>query len=185
MKEIGERYALLVKKGGIRENDRKAHERIHLMFGKAQNNLKLAKAVFEMSISAKIKDVLKLKESDSFFDWSIQAAYYAMFHAANALLATKRVKITSIDSHASALYAFGKHFILSGELAEELFVIYGQAEEKAMALFSSLAEEKEKRGFSAYQRLSRMNMEPAEESIEHASEFLRAIGDVLAKGNYI
>ncbi|MDI6738477.1 MAG: HEPN domain-containing protein [Nanoarchaeota archaeon] len=155
------------------------------MFGKARNNLKLAKAVFELSSNAKARKCLGLVESDSFFDWAIQAAYYAMFHAANALLATKGVKITRRSSHASALYAFGKHFIVSGELAEELFVIYGDAGERALALFSSLAEEKEKRGFSAYERLSRMNMEPAEESISRASEFLRAIGDVLAKGNYV
>lgn len=185
MAEIGERYKELLEKGGIRENDRKIHERIHLMFGKAQNNLKLAKVIFAMSTDSKIKSVLMLKENDSFFDWVIQAAYYGMFHAANALLATKRIKITRIDAHASALYAFGMHFIVNKELAEELFVIYGETEQKAMELFSSLAEEKEKRGFSAYERLSRMNIEPARESVEHAKEFLRAVGAVLAKGNYI
>jgi len=178
-------YTSLVQKGAIQENDPSVHTKITLMIGKAQNNLKMAKTAFKMSTQQEIKTSLALNPKDSFFDWVIQASYYSMFHAANALLATKKIKIFRMDTHKAALYAFGKHFILTKELEEELFVIYSETEEQALALFSSLAEEKEKRGFSAYERLSKMNEQPARESLKHAEEFVKKIGDILRKNNYL
>ncbi len=183
--EINKQYQNLVIKGSIKENDIGVINRISLMFNKAQNNLKIARTIFNISINTELKEILKLKESDSFFDWTIQAAYYSMFHAVNALLATKKIKITLIETHRATLYAFGKHFILNKELAEELFIMYGETEEKAIALFSSLAEEKKKRGFSAYERLSKMNIEPAKESLENAQEFVKTIGEILTKNKYL
>ncbi len=183
--EIKREYKILVEKGSIKENDEKVHTRIHLMFGKAQNNLKIGRAIFELSNNNRLKELLKLKQDDTFFDWAIQTSYYAMFHAANALLATKKIKISRIETHKSTLYALGKYFIINKELEEELFLMYEEAEQKALEVFSSLAEEKQKRGFSAYERLSKMNIEPAKESLEHAQEFLKVIGDVLAKKNFI
>ena len=183
--EINEEYNHLIEKGSIKENDDKVHTRIHLMFEKAQNNLKIGRAIFSISQDNKLKEVLKLKDEDSFYDWVIQASYYAMFHAVNALLATKRVKILRIDVHRATLYAFCKNFIINKELEDELFFIYEEAEEKALELFASLAEEKKKRGFSAYERLSRMNIEPAKESLEHAQEFLKVIRNILANKNFI
>ncbi len=63
--------------------------------------------------------------------------------------------------------------------------MYHNSEEKALALFSSLAEEKKKRGFSAYERLSRMNIEPAKESLDNAQEFVKIIGEILTKNKYL
>lgn len=183
--DILREYNLLVNKNGIKENDTEIHTRIHLMFGKARNNLKIAKGIFTISTNKETKSLLRMEENDTFFDWVIQASYYSMFHAVNAILATKKIKISKIDTHKSALYAFGKHFILTKELEEELFVIYNETEEKALALFSSLAEEKQKRGFSAYEKLSKMNIEPAKESLENAEEFVKIIGAILAKNKYI
>ena len=183
--EINEEYNKLIEKYSIKENDDKVHTRIHLMFDKAQNNLKIGRAIFTISQDNKLKDLLKLREDDTFYDWVIQASYYAMFHAVNALLATKKIKILKIDVHRSALYAFCKSFIINKELEEELFFIYEEAEEKALELFASLSEEKKKRGFSAYERLSKMNIEPAKESLEHAQEFLKVIRNILANKNFI
>lgn len=183
--KINEEYKTLVENGSIKENDPKVHTRIHLMFGKAQNNLKIGKAILNISTNNKLKEMLKLRNEDTFFDWTIQASYYAMFHAVNALLSTKKIKISRINVHKATLYAFAKHFILNKELEEELFVMYEEAEQKALKLFSSLAEEKRKRGFTAYERLSRMNIEPARESIENAQEFLKVVGELLSKKNFI
>ena len=181
---IESEYKILLKENSIKENDSNVHRRITLMFGKAQNNLKIARATFEISISNKLKELLKLKEQDSFFDWVIQESYYCMFHAVNALLATKKIKISD-NVHKSTLYAFGKHFINTNELADDLFIIYGETEQKAQELFSSLAQERKKRGFAAYERLPKMNIEPAKESIENAQEFIRIIGDLLSSKGFI
>ncbi|MBI2672256.1 hypothetical protein HYX16_04955 [Candidatus Woesearchaeota archaeon] len=183
--KINEEYQTLIKKGSIKENDPKVHTRIHLMFSKAQNNLKIGRAIFKISKDSKLKELLKLKDKDSFYDWVIQASYYTIFHAANALLASKKIKILQPSIHKAALYAFGKIFIINKELEDELFFIYEEAEQKALELFSTLAEEKQKRGFSAYERLSKMNIEPAEESLKNAQEFLKVIGLILANKKFI
>lgn len=181
---IEREYKNLVNNGSIKENDSDVSRRIGLMFGKAQNNLKVANIIFEISTSKSMKAILKLREQDSFYDWTIQAAYYAMFHAVNALLATKKIKISD-KVHVSTYYSFGKHFINTNELADELFVMYGKTEEKALKLFSSLAEEKKKRGAATYERLPKMNLEPAKESIDNAKELVGVIGDILAKNRFI
>ncbi len=93
LNEINKEYKNLVIKGGIKENDSQVNSRISLMFNKSQNNLKIARTMFNISINKELKEILKLKEHDTFFDWTIQATYYSMFHAVNALLATKKVKI--------------------------------------------------------------------------------------------
>jgi len=178
-------YKQLVEEGTIKENDPKVHTRIGLMFSKAQNNLKMARIAFDISNNVEIKEYLKLKDNDSFYDWVIQASYYSMFHAVNALLATKRIKISRINVHKSTLYAFGKHFINTNELADDLFIIYGEAEEKAQELFSSLAEEKQKRSFAAYERLPKMNIDPAKDSMSNAQEFTKIIGDILTKNHFL
>mgnify|MGYP001226880388 CR=1 FL=1 len=182
--QIEKEYMNLVSEGFIKEKDPNVSRRIGLMFGKAQNNLKIAKSIFEISNSKNIKSTLKLREQDTFYDWTIQASYYAMFHAVNALLATKKIKISN-RVHVSTYYAFGKHFINTNDLADDLFIMYGETEEKAQALFSSLAEEKRKRGYAAYERLPKMNIEPAQESINNAQELLSVIADILSKNKFI
>ncbi|MBI2670589.1 HEPN domain-containing protein [Candidatus Woesearchaeota archaeon] len=182
--QIEKEYMNLVSNGSIKEKDPNVSRRIGLMFGKAQNNLKHATTTFEISNNKSIKNTLKLREQDTFYDWTIQASYYTMFHAVNALLATKKIKISS-NVHMSTYYAFGKNFINTHELADDLFVMYGETEEKALELFSSLSEEKKKRGYAAYERLPKMNIEPAGESIKNARELLSVIGDILAKNKFI
>ncbi len=60
--EINEEYTKLIKKGSVKENDDKVHTRIHLMFEKAQNNLKISRTIFKISQDNKLKELLKLKE---------------------------------------------------------------------------------------------------------------------------
>ena len=54
--KINEEYRTLVENGSIKENDLKVHTRIHLMFGKAQNNLKIGRAILDISTSNKLKE---------------------------------------------------------------------------------------------------------------------------------
>lgn len=181
--EIEKEYALLlkVKDKPIREQ---SLVQSHLKWQKAVNDLSLAKGIFKISTSDEIKAALGYPENITFFDWVIIASYYSIFHATQAILGLKKIKINGRMHHATMI-AFAKHFIINNELAAELFLIYENAEEKAKDLLAIYEEEMGKRGVFQYHRLSRSNEYPAKESIENATSFLNAIQEVLKKNNII
>jgi len=155
------------------------------MAKKANNNLKFAKTALKISDSKEIKEILGLAENDSFCDWVIVVAYYAMFHITHALLATKGIRIMEIRVHEATIYSFAKYFIINKELEDELFLMYKDAEAKAEELFASLSEERKKRGQFTYERLPKANRLPAEESLKNAVQFVRDIEPILKRRNYI
>ena len=57
---------------------------------------------------------------------AINRAYYAIFYAANALLATKRL---SRSKHSGVIGIFRQYFVKTGLVATELSDIYGQVME--------------------------------------------------------
>lgn len=185
IEDIENKIKELLSINSIKLNHKNMPALISLMVKKANNNLKLAKIILSISDKADAKESLGLSESDSFYDWAIITAYYAMFHITHALLATKEIKISKIRVHEATLYALAKYFILTKELEDEFFLIYEDAESKAEELFNSLSDEKEKRGRFTYERLPKANRLPAEESIKNASQFVRDIEAILKKRNYI
>ncbi|MBU1854433.1 MAG: hypothetical protein KKF89_01810, partial [Nanoarchaeota archaeon] len=172
-KQIEKEYnELLVKKDKpIKEN---ANVLSHLKWQKAVNDLALAKGLLKISTDSNIKDSLDYPDNTTFFDWVIVCSYYSIFHATQALLGIKKIKITSRLHHATMI-AFAKQFIINQELEEELFLIYEDTETKAKELLEIFEEEKGKRGLFQYHRLSRNNLIPAKESINNAKIFLEAI----------
>lgn len=185
VEEVENKVKELCEIGSIKINHKKVGSLIGLMVKKANNNLKFAKVALKISNSKDIKELLGLNENDSFYDWVIITAYYAMFHIAHALLATKEIKMGKIGVHEATLYALAKHFIINKELEDNLFLMYEDAEAKAEELFNSLSEEKEKRGQFTYERLPKANSVPAEESIRNATQFIRDIETILKKRNYV
>lgn len=161
-----------------------ANVQSHLKWLKAANDLSLAKGLLKISTDNKIKDALGYPNKTTFYDWVIVSAYYSVFHATQALLGIKKIKINSRVHHAT-LIAFAKQFIINDELAEELFFIFEDAEKKALELLDIIEEERQKRGIFQYHRLSMNNLEPAEKSINNAKKFLNAIMEVLKKNNII
>ena len=174
----------LCELGSIRINDNKAHRLIGLMVKKANNNLKFAKIAFRISNDEKIKPELGLQENDSFFDWAIVSSYYAMFYITHALLATINIRILRIRVHEATIYALAKYFIINKELEDRLFFLYEDAEKRAEELFTTLSEEKKKRGSFTYERLPKANKQPAKESIENAAQFIRDIESILKMMGY-
>ncbi|MCK4589045.1 MAG: hypothetical protein KAT77_01265 [Nanoarchaeota archaeon] len=181
LKQVEEKYEKLLKIRAVRE---KSNVQSHLKWLKAINDLSLAKGLLKISTDSKLKETLGYPENRTFFDWVIICSYYSIFHATQALLGIKGIKITDRLHHAT-LISFAKHFILNNELAEELFLIYEDAETKAAELLEILEEEKGKRGMFQYHRLSRNNLEPAEKSIKNAKVFLETVQEVLSKKSVI
>ncbi|MBC8554351.1 MAG: HEPN domain-containing protein [Candidatus Brocadiales bacterium] len=68
-------------------------------------------------------DVAQLNLNNDFYSAAINRAYYAVFYAANALLATKKL---ARSKHSGVLAAFRQHFVKTKLLSSELSVIYGQ-----------------------------------------------------------
>jgi len=182
-KQVEEEYNKLLsaKDRPIRE---KAPVQSHLKWQKAVNDLALSQGLLKISTNEKIKDALGYSKETTFFDWVIVSSYYSIFHAAQALLGVKQIKITGRLHHAT-LISFAKHYIINNELAEELFLIYEDAEKKANKLLEIIEEEKQKRGLFQYHRLSKDNLGPAQESVENAKTFLETIQKVLSKNKVI
>src|SRR3989338_3808772 len=108
-KQVEEEYNKLLsaKDRPIRE---KAPVQSHLKWQKAVNDLALSQGLLKISTNEKIKDALGHSKETTFFDWVIVSSYYSIFHAAQALLGVKQIKITGRLHHAT-LISFAKHYI--------------------------------------------------------------------------
>ena len=95
---------------------------------------------------------------------AISEAYYAMFHAAKALLALKDVYPRT---HAGVVSQFGLQFVNEG-LIEELYA-------------KSLAKAQTKREKADYDIYYEPSKEEAESIIEDAENFSRRIKDVISE----
>jgi uncharacterized protein (UPF0332 family) len=180
-RQVEDEYKRLVNAGAIREG---ALIQSRLKWQKSENDLLLARGILKLSTDRQVKAALKFPDNATFYDWVIVSSYYSIFHAAQALLGMKKIKITDRVHHAT-LISFARHFIINHELEDELFALYEDTESKARELLDIIEEEKAKRGIFQYHRLSRNNLEPAEESLDNAGIFLEAIGKVLAKNRVI
>ncbi len=181
--KVEEKYNNLLKAKDkpVKEN---SSVQSYLKWLKAVNDLSLAKGLLKISTDPKIKDGLEYPADTTFFDWVIVCSYYSIFHATQALLGIKKIKITN-RLHYATLIAFAKHFIVNNELAKELYFIYEDSEAKAKDLLEIFEEEKKKRGLFQYHRLSKNNLQPAKDSLENAKTFLNAVQEVLKKNNVL
>lgn len=115
---------------------------------KAQEKLQAAKALFR----------------DGFLDDVISRAYYAIFHAASAVLLSKGI---TVDSHSGLKTMFGLHFIKTGEISKE----YGR----------SLNKLKDERENGDYDIFVSFEKEDAIDAIKEAEEFINAMREYLKK----
>lgn len=151
-----------------------------LYLERAKNELELAKAIFSISITSKLKMELELKEDATFFSNVISNSYYCIFYAAKALLLSKGIVIEMPDEHKKTLDEFEK-LALSGEIDVELLKIYKSIVVKADELLGIFKKEKSKRGEFTYKKLPQTNMAPAKESLENAEKFCKNINLILNK----
>ena len=147
-------------------------EKIYLE--RAKNELSLAKTIFKISVTDKLKIEFELKEDTTFFSNVIGNAYYCIFYSAKALLYFKNISTVPPEEHKKTLEEFEK-LALSGEIDMELLKIYKSIVVKADELLGIFRKEKSKRGRFTYKQLPQSNLEPAKESIENAEKFIKNI----------
>ncbi len=152
---------------------------VKLFLNRAENELRLAKALFNLSKEDSIKVNLGANKEDTFYSAAISHAYYAIFYSTKALLLTKRIKTDSPNIHKKTFEEFKKTFVDTGILDLELLKIYNKMIIRADELLGLFKIEKRKRGDFTYKTIAQANIEPAKDSIENARKFVTNIRAVI------
>lgn len=154
--------------------------KVKLYLERAENELRLAKAIFNLSEKENLKIELEANPNDTFYSGVISHAYYAIFYSAKAYLVFKRIKIPEQGQHQAVYYIF-KKFVKKGIVEEELLEIYEDVKIMAETLLEIFEIEEEKRASFTYKTTAQANIEPAKESIQNTIKFLSNIKKVLEK----
>lgn len=146
---------------------------VKLYLERAENELQLARVIFEVTENKKLqRDVFHLDMDFSFFSGVITHSYYAIFYSAKAYLLSKGIKVRAPYEHKKAFDAF-KKLVSDGVVDVELLKLYETMVIRAGALLGLFKIEKRKRGHFTYQRLPQANKEPAKESIGNSATFFK------------
>lgn len=149
-----------------------------LYLQRAQNELKLADIVMQISINKDIQtQIPEIDKPDTFFSSVITHSYYSIFYTAKAYLIMKGIMTKAPEEHKKTYEEF-KKLVLQGIVDGELLKIYEEVFIKAEKLLGIFKIEKKKRGEFTYQRIAQANLEPAKESLENAKTFLKHIYDL-------
>ncbi len=112
--------------------------------------------------------VAQLNLDNDFYPAAINRAYYAIFYAANAALATKKILRSK---HSGVLAAFRQYFVKTGVFSSELSDIYGQ-----------LMEDRHE---SDYGLITAMSKEDAMIDLHQAKQFVEAVEALLGKEGWL
>ena len=151
---------------------------VKLYLERSENELRLARAIFNLSENEKFKLDLGVNNSDTFYSAVISHSYYCIFYCAKSFLLNKNIKTRTPNEHKKTYEEF-KKFVESGELDLELQRIYDELLDEASELLKLFMDEKRKRGRFVYRTLSQANKLPAKASIENAIKFLFNIKGVI------
>jgi len=145
---------------------------------RAENELILAKANFELSTKEEIKQILKIPAGKTFFNDVISESYYSIFYSAKAYLLSQGIETEAPEEHKKTYEEF-KKLVESKKLDKQLKEIYELESEKAEILLKIFFSEKRNRGRFTYNINANANLPFAEQSIKNARIFASAIKSIL------
>lgn len=145
---------------------------------RAENELVLAKANFELSIKEEVKQLLHVPSGKTFFNDVISESYYSIFYSAKALLLSQGIETEAPEEHRKTYEEFRK-IVESKKIDKSLKEIYDQESEKAEALLKIFFTERKNRGRFTYNINANANMPFAEQSIKNARIFSSAIRAII------
>ncbi len=145
------------------------------------NELSAAKLLFAISNNREKKVEFQIEEEMTFYSAVISHSYYAIFFAVKAILLTKGIKTEMPDVHKKTYEVFKEEFVDSGLLDTELLKIYQKILVRADELLQIFKNEKWKRGNFTYHTLPQANVEPAQQSIQNATTFVKNIRIIVEK----
>lgn len=156
---------------------------VRLYAERAENEFRLANALFNLSKNPRAKTELGANENDTFYSAAISHAYYSIFYMAKAILLTKNIRTRPPEVHKKTYDEFKRNFVDTGLLDVELLIMYQAMLVRADELLSLFRTEKKKRGQFTYRTLAQANIPYAEESIKNARKFLENIAEIVRKAN--
>ncbi|MEK6869758.1 MAG: HEPN domain-containing protein [Nanoarchaeota archaeon] len=154
---------------------------VKIYLSRALNELSQAKLLFAVSNNNEKKQEFQIEEEMTFYSGAISHAYYSIFYSTKALLLTKGIKTTAPQVHKKTYEAFKEHFVDSGVIDVELLEIYEKMIVKADELLQIFKDEKWKRGHYTYKTIPQANKEPAEQSINNSTKFIKNIKAIIEK----
>ncbi len=153
-----------------------------IYLSRAESEIVAARILLEISDKEELqKEEFSLEKRFTFYSNVISSSYYAIFYSAKAILNEEGVKTDSPNVHIKTLEAFESRLVRSGKLDVELLRLYKRAVVQADELMGIYSQEKVKRGTFTYKSVPQANLEPARESLNHASFFFKHILGVLKK----
>jgi len=144
---------------------------------KAAHNLMVCTILSEFSNNEEAKKLLKIPAGFSAFDWAIVTAYYAMYHGAQAALATISYKS---DSHASTVLALEVFFVQQDLLEEKFLGKLKAARELEEKYVRSLRSARKQRETAQYSVSEETGREAAEKLLKDAREFVGRMEKLVA-----
>lgn len=156
---------------------------VRVYLERAENELLAAKTLKKVTEDKEAKKHLELEEGTTFYSSVISHSYYSIFFTAKAILLTKSIKTEMPNVHKNTYEEFKKNFVDTGILDVKLLEIYQKMVVRADELLEIFKDEKWKRGHFTYQTIPQANKEPAEQSVQNASAFLKNIKLILEKQN--
>ena len=187
-KEAESAVSSLLAEGDIEANCPGDERARFSRFFRKQADLSLVAAdlLYAISTDRRAKEFHKLPDQYECFLWVINPAYYAMFYAAQALLAARGVRIRSRQGvHKKTAHALVHFCVRSGFIAKELYAKFAQGQdeaaqllsiedcqEKARQLATSYSHEASKRSTFTYETTEEVRMRHALTSLRRAKEFL-------------
>lgn len=156
--------------------------KVKLYLERAENELVLANASFELSVKDDAKEILKVPKGSTFFNNVISQSYYSIFYCAKAYLVVRGIETKPPEEHKKTYEEF-KKIVLSKQLDKELLEIYEDAMIKANTLLKIFKKEKWKRGHFTYHINASANMPVAKKSLENAKKFVSNIMKILESGD--
>ncbi len=152
---------------------------VKILLQRSRNELSAAKLLFEISNNKDKREELNIEEEMTFYSAVISHSYYSIFYAAKAILLTKNIKTEAPEVHKKTYEAFKEQFVDSGVLDIELLNIYKKMIVRADELLQIFKDEKWKRGHFTYQTIPQANKDPANQSMQNATNFLRNIKSII------
>ena len=107
--------------------------------------------------------------TDGFYASAVNRAYYAIFYAANALLATKGL---ARSKHSGVIAAFRQHFIKPGFIESEYSDIYGR-----------VMDDRHKGDYDVIE--TAMDRDRSEADLAHAVQFVQRVERYLREEDWL
>jgi uncharacterized protein (UPF0332 family) len=152
--------------------------KVEAYLGRAENNIVLAKHLYELSTHACMREDMNLKEDMTFLGDVVSLSYYSIFYAAKAYTISNGSRGTAKTVHADTYEMLEKELYSKG-FGAKTKEVYEALMIDSRKLLDIFINEKNKRGSYTYNPMSKAKLRNAKASIENAEIFLISIKYLL------